>query len=156
MPMFRAEMLRCYRVSRSNAAYTVVFSLIWFGAIVGFLIIPLLRQFGWSLAQVAVGLGLLPFAVLPALITASSPYSISLIDDEQCEFRGLLRQRRLRVQQVRAIEWDEMEIEIIHDRGKVRILAGDEYLDFLARLFELNPAIKATDETRRLLSSTED
>jgi len=29
MPMLRAEMIRSYRVSRSNAAYTVVFSLIW-------------------------------------------------------------------------------------------------------------------------------
>jgi hypothetical protein len=49
-----------------------------------------------------------------------------------------------------------MEIKIIHDRGKVRILAGDEFVDLLARLLELNAAIKATDETRRLPSSTED
>ena len=46
MTIFRAEMLRSYRVSRSNAAYCVVFSLIWFGGIVGFLIIDLLRQYG--------------------------------------------------------------------------------------------------------------
>jgi|SRR6478672_450229 apolipoprotein N-acyltransferase len=106
MPMLRGEMLRSYRVSRGNAGYAVVFSLIWFGAIVGFLIIPWLHTNGWTLGIVAASLVALLIALFPALITASSPYSISLIDDEQCEFRGLLRQRRLRVQQVRAIEWD--------------------------------------------------
>ncbi len=154
--MFRAEMLRNYRVSRSCATYCVVFSLIWFGAIVGFLVIPWLRTYGWRLAIVAVALAALLIALVPALLTASSPYSISLIDDEQCEFRSLLRQRRVRVQQVRAIDWDEETIDIVHDRGKVRILADRGFVDFLGRLFELNPAIKADDETRRMLSSTSD
>ena len=92
--------------------------------------------------------------MLSALLTTSSPYSISLMDDEQCEFRSLLRQRRVRVQQVRAIDWREETIHIVHDRGKVRILADGGFMGFLGRLLELNPAIKADDETRRILSST--
>ena len=148
-------MLRSYRVSRGGAAYCVVFSLIWFGAIVGFVIIGQLPH-DWTPVHVAAALGALLVALLPALQTASIPYRITLIDEEACEFRSLLRQRRVRLQQVSAIDWDEDQIYIVHDRGKVHILADRAFKEFLARLLELNPAIKTDDETRRTLSSTED
>jgi len=90
MPTFRAETLRTYRVSRGNASYCVVFSLIWFGLTVRFWIIDLLRDYGWRPATVLGSLVLLLIALLPALMTASSSMSISLIDDDQCELRSLL------------------------------------------------------------------
>lgn len=109
----------------------------------------------WYWANVALILGALLFGLLPAFAAASSPYRITLIDDEECEFCSLLRQRRVRVQQVRAIDWDEDEIDIVHDRGKVRIPADLGFRDFLVRLLELNPGIKADDATEQALASTD-
>jgi hypothetical protein len=55
MPMLRGDASQL-SVSRGNAGYAVVFSLIWFGAIVGFLIIPWLHTNGWTLGIVAASL----------------------------------------------------------------------------------------------------
>ena len=147
-------MPRAYPISRAAAAYCVGFSLVWFGGIVGFVIIGNLAH-DWTPARVVAVVAALVIALLPAFMTASSPYRITLTQDGHCEFRSLLRQRRVRVQQITAIDWGEDEISIVHQRGKVRILADRAFKDLLIRLLELNPAIEADDEVRRTLSSAE-
>ena len=59
-------------VSRGTAAYLAVFSLVWFGAIVGFVIIGQFAHFGTA-ALVGGGLGALLIALMPALVTALLP-----------------------------------------------------------------------------------
>jgi len=84
------------------------------------------------------------------------PYRITLIDDVECEFRALLRHRRVRVHQIRAIDWDEDDIYLVHDRGKIHIQADRAFEDLLVRLLELNPAIKTDKGVRALLKRPSD
>jgi hypothetical protein len=81
------------------------------------------------------------------------PYHVTLTDLGELEFRSVLRRRRLRAQQIKALEWDEDSIYLVYDGGKVRILADEKFKDLLARILELNPAIEADDESRRLIGA---
>jgi hypothetical protein len=132
------------------AAYHVGFSLVWFGSIVGFVIIGHLGR-EWTAASVGGVLVALLIALLPALVTASLPYDVTLSDEGVCEFRSLLRRRRVRVQQIRSISSDEDYIYIRHDRGKVHVLTVRDVKDLLIRLLEQNPAIQLEDWLRHEL-----
>ena len=154
MPIFLERVPRSYRISLAAAVYYVGFSLVWFGLIVGFVIVGQLPH-DWTGAHVAAALAVFLVALLPALATASIPYRVTLTPEGECEFRSVLRERRVRVHQIKAIDWDEDEIFIRHERGKVRILADRVFKDLLIRLLELNPAIEADDDVRRALSSAD-
>ena len=132
------------------AAYYVGFSLIWFGSIVGFVIIGHLAR-DWTAARVGGVLVALLVALVPALVTALLPYDATLSDEGVCEFRSLLRRRRVRVPQIRSIKSDEDYIYIRYDRGKVHVLTVSDVKDLLIRLLELNPAIELDDWLRHEL-----
>jgi uncharacterized protein (DUF58 family) len=139
-----------YRISRSSAAYYVGFSLVWFGAIVGFVIIGQLAH-DWTAARVGGALVALLIALAPTLQTTSIPFEVTLNDDGVCEFRSLRRRRLVRVQQIRSISSDEDDIYIRHDRGKVHMVAASDFKHLLIRLLELNPAIEVEGWLRHAL-----
>jgi hypothetical protein len=145
-------MRREYRMSVGNALYLAGFCLVWFGAIVVFVIGGQLPH-GWKPSYVAAIAAALLFALAPTLIIAFIPYHVTLTDLGELEFRSILRRRWLRAQQIKALEWDEDSIYLVYDGGKVRILADEKFKDLLARILELNPAIEADDESRRLIGA---
>jgi hypothetical protein len=135
---------REYRMSTAQAVYLIGFSLVWFGLIVG-LAVP-------DVSGAAAVAGLLVVAVAPALATALLPYKATLSELGELEFRSVLRRQRLRAQQIRELRWDEDDIYLIHDSGKVHISANKGFKDLLARVLELNPAIKVDDDARALIA----
>lgn len=144
-------MPRTYRISKSAAAYDVGFSLVWFGGIVGFVIIGQLAH-DWTLAHIGAALFVLLIALAPALQYAwSIPYEVTLSDDGGCDFHSLLRRRHLRVPQIRSISSGEDDVYIRHDRGKVHLVNVADFKDLLVRLVELNPAIDVEGWLRHAL-----
>jgi hypothetical protein len=142
---------RTYRISKRAAAYYIGFSLVWFGVIVGFVIIGQLEH-DWT----AAGIGVVLFALLIALVPAfqlawSIPYEAILSDDGGCEFHSLLRRRHVRVPQIRSISADEDDLYIRHDRGKIHLVGVAGFKDLLVRLVELNPAIEVESWLRHAL-----
>jgi hypothetical protein len=142
---------RTYLISRGVAAYLVAFCLVWFGAIVGFVIIGQMPH-EWARANIGAMLAVLLVAAAPALATALLPYRVTLSDDGLCSFRSLLRERRLRVDQIREIDWEEDYFVVRHHSGKVRVLLDPVFKPFVMQLLELNPMIKVPDDLRRSLS----
>jgi len=140
---------RAYFISRGIAAYLVGFCLVWFGAIVGFVIIGQLPH-ERTLANMGAMLAAFLVALVPALATALVPYKVTVSDDGMCSFRSLLRERRLRVDQIKEIDWDDDYMIVRHDSGKARVLLDPAFKPFLVRLLELNPMIMVPDD---LLSS---
>ncbi len=132
------------------AAYLVGFCLVWFGGIVGFVIIGQLPH-ERTLANVGAMLAALLVALVPALATAFLPYRVTVSDDGTCSFRSLLRERRLRVDRIKEIDWDEDYMIIRHDSGKARVLLDPVFKPLLMRLLELNPMIKVPDDLRSSL-----
>ncbi len=90
-------------------------------------------------------------ALAPAFATAFLPYSVTVSDDGVCSFRSLLRERRLRVDRIKEIDWDEDSMIIRHDSGKARVLLDPVFKPFVVRLLELNPMIKVPDDLRSSL-----
>ena len=151
VPMFGERVTRTYRISRGSAAYYFGFTLVCFGLVAALLMAKLPDD--WPpLVRVAAVLFALMLVLLPGVALAWIPYRITLIDDTECEFRALLRRRRVRVHQIRAITWDETDIYIVHDRGKIHMVADPVFEDFLVRLLELNPGIKADEGVRAALN----
>jgi hypothetical protein len=144
-------MHRTYRISLLGASYSVAFALVWFGGIAWAVISGPLND-RWTPATLGlVSLALL-IALLPAIVMVTIPYRISLRGEGQCEFRSILRERRVLVQAITAINWDENDIYIVHEGGKkVHLLADRAFRDFLVRLLELNPAIETDDDVRHTL-----
>ena len=140
-----------YRISFGNGAYLVGFAAVWFGGLAAGFVAQVLRQDWPTTARVALGLVVLGVALLPALVAALISYKVTLTEEGECEFKSLLRLTRFRAQGIRSIEWDEGDITIRHDGGKVRIVADREFELLLIRLFQLNPAIKADDGVRNTL-----
>ena len=132
------------------AAYFVGFCLVWFGGIVGFVIIGQLPH-ERTLANFGAMLAALLVALVPALATAFLPYRVTVSDDGTCSFRSLLRERRLRVDRIKEIDWDEDYMIIRHDSGKARVLLDPVFKPLLMRLLELNPMIKVPDDLRSSL-----
>ena len=139
-------------ISRGIAAYLVGFCLVWFGGIVGFVIIGQLPH-ERTLTNMGALLAALLVALVPAVATAFVPYRVTVSDDGMCSFRSLLRESRLRVDRIKEIDWDEDYVIVRHDSGKVRVLADPAFKPFVARLLELNPTITVPDD---LLSSLDD
>jgi uncharacterized protein (DUF58 family) len=142
---------RTYRISKGAVAYYVGFSLVWFGGIVGFVIIGQLEH-DWAAASIGAVLFTLLIALVPALQLAwSIPYEVTLSDDEGCEFHSLLRRKHVRVPQIRSISADEDDLYIRHDGGKVHLVGVAGFKDLLVRLVELNPAIDVEGWLRHAL-----
>jgi hypothetical protein len=137
-------------ISRGIAAYLVGFCLVWFGLIVGFVIIRQLPHQGTP-ANIGAMLAALFVAFVPAVATAFIPYRITVSDDGVCSFRSLVRERHLRVDRIKEIDWDEDYMVIRHDSGKARVLLDPVFKPFLERLLELNPMIKVSDDLRSSL-----
>ena len=71
------------------------------------------------------------------------PYVIRLDDDGVCEFRSLLRRRRIPARQITALTDDEEKVYVHHTDGRVRMFYEMQELpDFLGRLRALNSAIR--------------
>ena len=114
----------------------------WFGLIVGFVIIGQLPH-DLTAPHVGGALVVLLIALAPAIQAATSlPFEVTLSDDELCEFRSLLRRRRVRVQRIRSMSSDEDDIYIRYDHGKIHLVAVSDFKHLLTKLVELNPAIK--------------
>jgi hypothetical protein len=130
-------------------AYFVGFSLIWFGGIVGFIIIGDLAHH-WTLGRAFVALGALAIALAPPLVTARLPFDVTLSDDGTCEFRSLLSRRRVLVDEIRSITSDDdgEYIYIRHDRGKIYVVCDEAFKALLIQLVELNPLIELEDWLR--------
>ncbi len=79
------------------------------------------------------------------------PYRVTVSDDGTCPFRTLLRERHLRVDRIKEIDWDEDYMIVRHDSGKARVLLDPAFKPFLVRLLELNPMIKVPDDLRSSL-----
>ena len=142
-------MSREYRLSLGNRLYLGGFSVVWFGC-----------WFAGAVAaahddptpgHISATIALLALALAPALITALLPYKATLDEYGEIVLRSLLRTRRLRAAQIRAIDWDEEDIYLRYDGGKARLLADENFRDLLARVLVLNPAIKIDDSSRELI-----
>lgn len=143
-------MPRIYLISRGIAAYGVGFCLVWFGAIVGFVIIGQLPHEPTP-ANIGAMLAALFVAFVPAFATAFVPYRVTVSDDGVCSFRSLVHERHLRVDRIKEIDWDEDYMILRHDSGKARVLLDPVFKPFVLRLLELNPMIKVPDDLRRSL-----
>ena len=142
---------RTYRISLFSASYSVAFAVVWFGGIAWAVITGPLND-DWTPATLGLVALALLLALLPAIVMTSIPYRISLTEEGQCEFRSILRERHVLVQDITAIDWDEEDIYIVRRGGKkVRLLADRAFKDFLVRLLELNPAIETDDDVRDTL-----
>jgi hypothetical protein len=104
-----------------------------------------------TLANIGAMLAALLLALAPGLTTALLPYRVTLSDDGLCSFRSLLRERRVRVDRISEIDWEEDHFVIRHDSGKIRVLLVPVFKPFVLRLLELNPMIKAPDDLRNSL-----
>ncbi len=93
----------------------------WFGGIVAFVIIGQLPH-ERTLTNMGAMLAALLVALVPAVATALVPYKVTVSDDGTCSFRSLLRERRLRVDRIKEIDWDENYVIVGHDSGKIRVL----------------------------------
>jgi hypothetical protein len=132
---------RTHRIaSTGNAAYLVVFSLVWSGVFI-VITVGLLRE--WSYLTILGAAVALALAVAPAYVTARLPYQATLRDDGECEFRSLLQRRRVRVQGIRSIVSDDDSeyIYIRYDGEKLTVLCDERFKALLVQLVELNPAI---------------
>ena len=69
-------------------------------------------------------------------------YELWLSDDGTCEFRSLIRRRRVRAQQIVSVENDEGTTKVRYHGGRLHLLETDDFADFLARVRALNPAVK--------------
>ncbi len=143
-------MPRTYLISRGIAAYGVGFCLVWFGGIVGFVIIGQLPH-ERTPANMGAILAAFLVASVPAFATALLPYRVTVSDDGMCSFRSLLRERRLRVDRIKEIDWDDDSMIIRHDSGKARVLLDPAFKPFVGHLLELNPMIKVSDDLRSSL-----
>jgi hypothetical protein len=131
---------RTYRIHRFQTVYLTVFSVVWFGAIVGIALYNFPDRWTGNSIYGAVFAGVV--ALLPAIATALAPRSVTVSGDGTCTFRSLVRSRTVRAQQIRPITYDEGDIELRHDRGKITMKVTHDFEDFLAQLRELNPWIE--------------
>jgi hypothetical protein len=141
---------RTYLISRGVAAYLVGFCLVWFGLIVGFVIIGQLPH-ERTPANIGAMLAALVVACVPTVATGFIPYRVTVSDDGVCSFRSLVRERHLRVDRIKEIDWDEDYMVLRHDSGKDRVLLDPVFKPFVERLLELNPMIKVSDDLRNSL-----
>jgi hypothetical protein len=129
---------RTYRVPRLAGYYVAVFSLVWSG---GVLASTTAAPSPHSRLELALLLGWILAAFLP-LFYLFVVYEVTVTEDGTCEFRSVLRRRRVRAQQIISISTDEEAIYIRYPGGKVHMWETRDFDDLLRRLVELNPAIE--------------
>jgi hypothetical protein len=131
---------RTYRRHRIQTVYLSAFCALWFFGVVGIALYNLPDRWTAYAMYSAVYVGL--FAILPAVALALSPHEVTVSTDGTCLFRSLIRSRTVRAQQIRSITYDEGDLTIRHDRGKIRMRVTYDFEDLLAELMELNPGIE--------------
>jgi hypothetical protein len=139
--------MRSYRIRTRVVVYVSLFSLVWFAG----LFVQMIRWMPgtWDAEAVGGELFLLFVAVLPLIAIGLLPYEATITADGTCEFRALFRVRRVRAQQMTYIETDEGTIFIHNQGGKVQLTELRDFDEFLARLVELNPALKLPDRAQQ-------
>ena len=130
--------------------YIAGFCLAWLGCIVGFVMIGQLPH-ALTLPNIAALAGALFFAIVPATAYAFIPYRVTVSEDGICSFRSVLRERRVRVQRIKELDWDEDYVIIRHDDGKSRILSDPAFKPLVVHLISLNSTIKVADDLRESL-----
>ena len=125
-------MSHTYRVPRQRSTLVayLVFSAIW----IGFTLVGSLQEPPGTLV-------FLPVCAVPVAFLFLV-FEVTLADDGDCEFRSVVRRRRIRAQRVTAIRGDEDSIYVHHDHGKVHMLEPADFDDLVSRLLALNPAIE--------------
>ena len=119
-----------YRVPRSAKVATGVFSVIWIGLT------------SWlALSEPPGSLVFLVLTLVP-LAYFFVFTEVTLRDDGGCEFRSVVRTRRVRAQRITSIRGDEESIYFRYDRGKIHMWEPDDFDDLLSRLLVLNPGIE--------------
>lgn len=88
----------------------------------------------------------LGFAFFNAYMWLRFPFVIKIRDDNLIEFRSIFRRVVVSANEIKAVRAKRyaMEfIDVVHERGKVRLLNQmDGFHEFLATLKTLNPAVK--------------
>lgn len=132
-------MVRTYRLSKGEAIPRTAYTGVW---IVG-LVCGAIFVFD-GIARIVIVL----FASLLFLAPFFEIFEATLDDQGVCEFRSLLRRKRMRADQVRSINGgpsddpkDNSDIVIRYERGRVS-LPGDDFLGLVQDLVAFNPAIK--------------
>jgi hypothetical protein len=144
-------MPREYRLSVGNRLYLAGFSAVWFGACTAGAVAA--ARDDPTPGHVSGTIALVALALAPPLVTALLPYKATLDDYGELMLQSVLRTRRLRVAQIRAIDWDEEDIYLHYDGGKARLFADENFRDLLARVLVLNPAIEIDAASRELIGT---
>ena len=131
---------RTYRISGAELIYLFVFATGWFAVVMYEALRDLPER--WTLGEFLSAVLVVLFALLPAAITATVPYEVFISGEGDCRFRSLFNTQAVRAQQIRSIEFDEGDIELHHDGGKVRIRRLQDFEDFLGQLIVFNPALE--------------
>jgi hypothetical protein len=149
------EVVRTYRLSRGEAIPRTAHAIAW---IVG-LVCGAIFIFDGTITRIVLVL----FASLLFLELFFEVFEATLDDEGVCEFRSLLRRKRIRAHQVRSIAGgpsddpeDSTNIRIRFDRGRVS-LPGEDFLGLVQDLLALNPAVKldlADGWFRRMVDSS--
>ena len=133
-------MSRTYRIRRSDAVYLIIFSVVWFGIVVGAAVKDAPDHVSaWAVLAAFLTIA---FALLPAFAVARLPYEITVNDDGTCVLRGRIGTRTLRAQRIKSLSYDEGDVELRHDRGKISFRVTYDFPQFLRHLRTLNPAIE--------------
>jgi hypothetical protein len=149
-----------YGLSRRAARNRVLYHALWF---VGILCCAVFfADPNYPLGKIGATVVGLLIALVPAVwVALVMTFEATLDEHGTCEFRGLLRRRRVRVQQMRWIkgggsnEDGTDDFVIGYDGGRVR-LDGNWFLSLVVDVIRLNPAIKlkgAAGELARVLES---
>jgi hypothetical protein len=132
--------VRTYRLSRGEAIARTAYAFAW---IVG-LVCAAIFVFDGLITRIVTVL----FASLLFLGLFSEVFEATFDDEGVCEFRSLLRRKRVRAHQVRSIAGgpsDDPEegcvIRIRYDGGSVS-LPGEDFLGLVGDILRLNPAVK--------------
>ena len=88
----------------------------------------------------------LAFAFFKAYMWLRFPFVIKIRDDNLIEFRSIFRRVVVSANEIKAVRAKRYAmgfIDVVHERGKVRLLNQmDGFHEFLATLKTLNPAVK--------------
>jgi hypothetical protein len=140
--------MRTYRIGKGVRVSDWAFAAVWFAFAFGFAVYADPPRH-WSLGLVAGWAVLLLFGLWPAIMIGLTPQEVVVGDDGTCDFRSLLRHRRIRAQRMTYINDDDGSVYIYYDGGKIRVNPMRDFERFVAHLLELNPAIKLSGWAKR-------
>jgi len=75
-------------------------------------------------------------------------YELTLTEDGTCEFRSLIRRKRVPGSWIVSVELDDGMTIVRHHGGRLHLLEPDDFNDFLARLKRLSPALSVQGPER--------